>query len=206
MVGLLKASPNHLKYNSMIIFESFADYVKVGSNIIKRKSKLFTYEKTNILLSDSGNILIDDDIIYSLFNTDNEVKESSNLTSLNSFYVCDEILTLSYDTANAITKDIKPILEKISEYKHPTFDFEGDFKKAFTILKQNVNRKYLIALNGSHPWYNETYNSINALKELSLYTKISPKDLGYLFDIKYIYLVCMLSKKVYKNELTIKKY
>lgn len=188
------------------IFESFHDFIVVGQPIIKRKNMLISYEQVDTLLSDDGRIMIDDNTVYSFFEKNVNVKESQNLTSINSFYFFEDLLTIPPGDAVNITKGIREIFDELSTLKHPHTDFENYFKQAYNILRKNTTKKYRVSLDGTREWLHEAHNNSKGLKELSVYTNIPPKQLGYIFDIKYIYVLAMISKKLSKGIVNITTY
>ena len=190
----------------MKIFESFNDYIKNDEPIIKRKGKLLTYEIVDTLMSDNGIIMLDDNTIYSFFFDNRTVQESSTLNSLNSFYFDEDLLTIPPESALAISKGVRPLFDKIADVKYPNKNFEIYFNEAHDILKSNTSRNFRSSLEYTKDWYNENYNSLQGLKELSVYTHVPPKELGFIFDVKYIFILALISKKVINQKVKIKRY
>lgn len=193
----------------MKIFESFKEYQlneSLGDTYIKRKSLLTKYEGDGPLLVKQQMVTVSDSTVESFFNNDEEMSNSDLLKFLRYFEFYYDLFLLDKESAKVLQKAAKEALDKVSATRYPSNDFISYFEDLKRILKQNTSATYRNTLLATHKWYYENFNSVPALKELSLKTNITCDQLGAIFDIKYIYVLSSLATKLSTNQIELQRF
>lgn len=188
------------------INESLTDYL-----VIKQRSKLYSSTDKDVLYSDNGVIKIFDDLIYAFFYKNEDLSNTSIIKNYNYFEFYEELFNIDPQDAINLKREIKEILKLVSEIviglKMTNFTtFYALFINALNILKTNTSKSFIAKVEGSHLWMSENPEKYSFLKELSIKTNIQDKELGAIFDIKYIYLIATIGYKVMTNKIEIKKF
>jgi len=192
--------------NDFKTFKEFAIYEsQIFDSIVKRKGKLLEYKYTEPLYVENGSVFVKDFTVYSFF-ANNEKVDTTNLNKLLNVEIDDDLLKIDPEDALKISKGMRTYLDKIGISKFPYNGYYELFKEAYDFFKHTVNKKYMNVFDSVYQFKTQNYNQIQAIKELSIYTNIQPLELAAIFDIKYMYIISLIARKVQQGKLEIKRY
>lgn len=174
-------------------FETYLQYINEGE-LLSKKALLFTMPKT--IFSDDGIVMIPSNTVNAF-----GVEITPLISSLDSVYIYDELLNMDPNDAKTISESAKKKMSSISNHGNLSL-----LKELKDELKHTVSKKYFLKLESSYRWLSENYNSSSAIKALSVATSIEPKELGAIFDIKYIFILASIAYKTSTGKLMIERY
>lgn len=176
-------------------FETYLQYINEGelSNV---KALLYFDTPKEVVFSDDGIIMIPSGTVNAF-----GVEITPLIESLDVVYLYDDLVYMDPNDAKELFESAKQKLSSIK--KHGNVALFTELKRE---LKHKVSKKYFLELESSYRWLSESYNSNAGIKALSVASGFEPKELGAIFDMKYILVLTSIARKVGTGKLSIRQY
>ncbi len=188
----------------MKVFENFYEFITHTNTfitqrlLVKQKKYFLSYNLDSIKLDEDDSMLhLWSNTYKCLFSKEEEPTipdELANEIAPTAIY-WNLIESLSLEDANRILKAYDEILPELYTLKFPGYNIEPLFTRIYDEYLAIKDKEFIVKLKGSYSFYNENATTSSILKKIAVYIHIRPKIIGYLFDLKYLYLIGRLAKK-----------
>jgi len=165
------------RYFEVVVYEQVKESIKITDSILQNSipSSLYFDDEIEVIPNNLLESILDKDVLGKL----------SYGEKLSGSWIYKDFLTLDSNSAKVIKLETEKLLNRAIKGENPL----ELFKEAYKVLTKNTSKQYMLKINSGMKWANENYNSMPELKEIVAHTNYNIKELGAIFDLKYIYLL-----------------